>query len=277
MSDRDVTRDLMERLERHYIPKTEQAGAMPGGVFVGECGVNGQTGSRCDALYVGFTSASGRILIGHEVKASRSDWRRELAKVGKADSWADQCHRWYLVAPSTDVIPIEEVPHGWGLMIPATRGSKMQVVVRPETHADRHPEWWAVRSIMARLDTLRAQREVDMMGTLRDEAERQARARIAREQERAGHTTLTPAQRTALAFVERLEERTGLKVDGGWERSLTPEVAAAALSLTRLPSRHYSSEQMRDVARRTVEVLDEFDKAMTEVQGILTPPPERTT
>ena len=79
-----MTKILMETLERHYInPSDDYAG----GVFVPECGVNGKFGasSRVDALYVGFTQASGRLLIGHEVKASRSDWLRELSKVGKAD------------------------------------------------------------------------------------------------------------------------------------------------------------------------------------------------
>ena len=83
-----TTRDLMARLERHYIPAGRP---MPGGVFLPEVGWNATGGtSRADALYVGFTSASGRILIGHEVKASRSDWLTELRKPGKADGWADQ-------------------------------------------------------------------------------------------------------------------------------------------------------------------------------------------
>ena len=99
VSAREVTDDLMVRLRRHYIPP----GPLPGGVFIPECGWNGAGldggRRRCDALYIGFTSKSGRRLIGHEVKATKADWRNEHDKVGKADEWADQCHEWWIVAP----------------------------------------------------------------------------------------------------------------------------------------------------------------------------------
>ncbi len=151
--DRATTADLMTRLQRHYIKPSEP---LPGGIFVPEVGQNGSWGasSRCDAVYVGFTSTSGRILVGHEVKASRSDWLHELAQIHKADAWADQCHEWWLVTVP-GVVHDGELPAGWGLMVPGPSTTRMKVVQRAQQHLERVPSWDAVRSIMARQDTLR--------------------------------------------------------------------------------------------------------------------------
>lgn len=158
--------DLLARLRRHYL----KPGPFPGGVFVPECGQNGEGLQRCDALYVGFTSSSGRILVGHEIKVSRADWRHELDQPDKADGWADQCHAWYVVAPSTAEVPPEELPHGWGLLVPNPRTStRMDVKVRAAVHAERVPAWWAVRSIMARLDTLQQQEQHEYRTKLNQE------------------------------------------------------------------------------------------------------------
>ena len=151
-SDRAITQDLMARLQRHYIKPGQP---FPGGVFLPEVGWNGGGSSRCDAIYVGFTGTSGRILVGHEVKASRSDWLNELNKPGKADAWADQCHEWWLVT-APGIVHDGELPDGWGLMVPGRTTTRMQVKVRAHRHRDRTPSWEASRSIMARQDTLRA-------------------------------------------------------------------------------------------------------------------------
>lgn len=155
MSDRAITQDLMARLQRHYIRPGQD---LPGGVFLPEVGENGGWGSgrRCDAIYVGFTSTSGRLLIGHEVKASRTDWLNELSNLSKADTWADQCHEWWLVT-APGVVKDGELPAGWGLMLPGTSKTRMSIHTRALRHTGRRPSWDAVRSIIARQDTLRAQ------------------------------------------------------------------------------------------------------------------------
>lgn len=155
LSDRAITQDLMARLRRHYIKPGQP---LPGGVFLPEVGWNGGThSSRCDAIYVGFTGTSGRLLVGHEVKASRADWLTELSKPGKADAWADQCHEWWLVTVP-GVVAEGELPDGWGLMVPGRSKTRLQIVTparrKPATHT---PSWDAVRSIVARQDTLRAE------------------------------------------------------------------------------------------------------------------------
>jgi hypothetical protein len=150
------TDELMARLRRHYIKPGEN---LPGGVFLPECGWNGPGGVRqVDALYVGFTTTSGRLLVGHELKISRADWLTELKTPGKSDDWADQCHEWWLVVNDPTIVHPGELPAGWGLMSPGRSKTRMEVHTaadrKPRTHA---PSWDAARSIIARQDTLRAQ------------------------------------------------------------------------------------------------------------------------
>lgn len=218
-----ITADLLARLKRHYLPPQP----MPGGVFVTEVGENGAWGasSRADALYVGFTSASGRLLIGHEIKATRSDWLTELRKPGKADTWADQCHEWWLVTVP-GVVADGELPAGWGLMVPGKSRTRMKVVTPARRHTDRQPSWDAVRSIMSRLDTLqRAERaafERDLTPKIR--------ARLEREREQAERSDLDRVgrrQREAVEILEHLNGILGVQISddeyGTWGRKVTTD------------------------------------------------------
>ena len=126
------TQALTEALRGHYLRPGE---VLPGGVFLTEL-TDDQTARRVDALHIGFWASAGRRINGHEVKVSRADWLRELADPGKAGPWFDRCHCWWLVVPSTAVARPDELPEGWGLMVPGTRGRRFKVVVRA---AEREP------------------------------------------------------------------------------------------------------------------------------------------
>lgn len=271
MSDRETTRELMERLERHYIKPGQD---LPGGIFVPECGRNGGgTGSRCDALYVGFTSTSGRLLIGHEVKVSRADWRKELDTAGKADQWADDCHAWYIVAPSTEIVVPEELPADWGLMIPSTRTkTRMQVVVKATVHKARVPAWATVRSIMARQDTLRA----GAIARIRSDALDKARAQLAEQNRQTAHGRLTPEQADRLRALDRLEELIGMTLSSWSNRDgqLTPERLAAGIAIASKAheiapkTERYAGTHMRDVAERLLKDLDAWDELVGEIGAL---------
>lgn len=168
--------ELLGRLRLHYI---EPSRRLPGGIFVPEVGMNGGYGAgrRCDAVYVGFTTTSGRQLIGHEIKVSRSDWVAELGrKTGKADAWADQCHQWWLVVSDPAIVHDGELPDGWGLMSPGRSVARMTVHRPAVPKADHHPSWDAVRSVFARYDTLRAEAVDAETKTARTAAAQKAKA-----------------------------------------------------------------------------------------------------
>lgn len=208
-----TAKELIGRLQRHYIKPGEP---LPGGIFLPEVTHGGYNGRRADALYVGFTSSRGHLLIGHELKVARSDWLHELDQIEKAETWASQCHAWYLVVPDTTIARPEELPHGWGLMVvdPRTK-TRLQVLVRAEVDKTRQPDWTTTHSILKRIDTLRAQAisnareeerraQAEAMATLRQKAEALNLGGSERLQEELDRTNAALAEVCQILGIERL-------------------------------------------------------------------------
>lgn len=271
------TKELLATLRGHYIAETTQPGARDGGVFASEVAMNGSWGGpgtrRADALYAGFTSASGRILIGHEIKVSRSDWRNELTKVGKADAWADACHAWYIVAPSTEIVPPEELPDGWGLMLPprTSRGRRMRIevkaTVKPEEHA---PPWWAVRSLMARLETLGHQEVVEQVKHLTE-------ARVEEMKQRweavEASRKIDHEKESRLWALEGLERELGVGIEAWRSRLAEGKVSAAAVArgvriAALLEADSRSLERLDGVVANIEDAIVSLRKALPEVQEL---------
>lgn len=266
------TSELMERLRRHYIAP----GHLPGGVFVPECGWNGGSQrSRVDALYVGFTSTSGRTLIGHEVKTSRSDWRKELDTVGKADPWADECHAYYVVAPSIDIVSPEEVPDGWGLLVvnPRTK-TRLHPVIKARAKPEGHtPSWNAVRSLIARNDTLMWQR----ISSIEHEAGSKVREQITKEVQQRERQFASSRVDHLESLVARLEEAIGCPITdyGRHNRdstdAITVEQLAQAVKMIRarepLFGRYRNVEQLADTLHRVQGELLALSLADAEAEA----------
>ena len=203
------TDELLARLQRHYI---KPGAPLPGGIFLPEVGWNGAAGNRCDALYVGFTSTSGRTLVGHELKISRSDWLHELGSLHKADAWADQCHEWWLVVSDPAIVAPGELPAGWGLMSPGKSVTRMQMHHKPDRKPAGHqPSWNAVRSILARQDTLRATAILNAQQRAREDLQKENQQRI--EDEVARRMRAVPDAPRLVARMEAIEKALGRRID----------------------------------------------------------------
>lgn len=277
-----ATNQLLALLQRHYIKPGEP---LPGGIFIPECGWNGGNAmgnGGCDAIYVGFTTTSGRILVGHELKISRADWLNELNKPGKADAWADECHAWYLVVADPAIVHEGELPAGWGLMVPGTRSkTRMDVRVQADVKTDHTPSWKAVRSIMARQDTLRA--EAISFG--RQRAEELARGEIDKRVE-AGIQLKLGTRSSESDLRKRLtmiEEALGVQVitDGdGYRFSNSGRVDVDDLAAVVKLAQQYGSlagvvERMTtgyaNPAKQAREAITRLDEALTGLANVLNP------
>lgn len=75
-------------------------------------GARGRT--TADALMIQTWPSRELAITGIEYKRSRHDWRRELRNGQKAEPVAAYCHYWLILAPK-GIVPLEEVPAGWGL------------------------------------------------------------------------------------------------------------------------------------------------------------------
>lgn len=221
---------LLQMLRAHH-GLTGPADQWAGGTLVPEVSANGPFGDgrRADAVYVGYTAASGRCLIGYEIKTSRADWRREIARAAdKADQWADQCHEWWIVVSDPAIVKDGELPHGWGLMSPPTEGDHLMTVhVRAERKRDHQPSWDALRSIMSRMETLRASTIKNQIWQIEQEKRRTIRIEVEAEfAKRRG-----PDAQELHRRLRVLEDALGVRVNWGDAATATyPTLDVAAIA-----------------------------------------------
>lgn len=87
-----------------------------------------------DALAFGMYVSRGQVIIGFEVKVSRSDWLRELKDPAKADPIARYCDYFNLVVPATGpgVCAVNELPPPWGLIQVDVEKAKTKTIKKAE-------------------------------------------------------------------------------------------------------------------------------------------------
>lgn len=273
-----TTAELLARLQRHYIKPGEN---LPGGIFVPEVSANGSWGAgrRCDALYVGFTSSSGRILVGHELKISRADWLHELDDREKADQWADQCHEWWLVVSDPTIVRDGELPAGWGLMAPGRSKTRLDILHKPDRRPREHqPSWDTVRAILARQDTLRAQAISNIRLKASDDARRDLNQRVESEVQ-ARLAGRYPDADELRGRIKQIEEALGGQIDwdahqrgyirsGDWvgldELKMIADAVRAAGTVK--DAVEYLTSRYSNPTKHTRRALDDLDKALTQLR-----------
>ncbi|WP_333745556.1 hypothetical protein [Streptomyces sp. IBSBF 2950] len=256
-----VTTDVLIRLLRnHWIKPGEE---LPGAVFLKEVTAPGHSGRRADAVHIAtWASRGGGEIDVCEVKTQRSDWLRELRDPGKAEAWWPHSSRFWLVVPNTDVARLDEVPDGWGLMVPKARGRRFQVLVEP---AKRTPELTTALlvTLLTNTETVR----MNAMRRQRDELGDQHRAELRRVREE-GAAVRNPHVEEKLALVKRLEAALGGRLgDSGWGSFVSTEEAAEALAAFAQP--HIEQQRSRQRATRLASTLSYQRDELTRIIGEL--------
>ena len=90
-------------------------------------------GTYADAIAVNLWRSRGYEIVGFEVKSVRSDWLRELKNPEKAEGAAQYCNTFWIVA-NPDVVKLDELPLGWGLMEPQGKGLVSRQKAKPLAH-----------------------------------------------------------------------------------------------------------------------------------------------
>lgn len=182
-------------------------------------GFEGNKGS-CDFLAINTHKGRGMELIGHEVKVSLQDWKRELAAPEKAEMFARYCRRWWVAVPADLAAKIrDEVPPQWGLLSLSEKGRWTEVQKAPvRKGADPVPDWWWV-AWLAQFDR-QAKRRARQMVVEGMEAERvalnesvtqQVESRLASREQR-----LDELQENAV----RLKDAVGIDLQRVWPGNL---------------------------------------------------------
>lgn len=247
-----TTSELDDRLRDHFIKpedRISQQGA--GAVYLTEVTAPGST-RRADAVHIGLwqSRGGGRIDVC-ELKVDKGDWRRELDNPGKAEAWWPYCNAFWIVAPSTDIVPPDELPDKWGLMVPnPRRGSRrFKVIVKPEERE--------AKLTTDLLRTLLTNTETGKTHALREQrdqlwAQHQEQLRRA-QRENSG---LTAQDRERLEILKRLEGALGMPLDRyPWRSGITPEGAAEALKAFM-----QGAAAVEQAKRRTENILRELNR-----------------
>ena len=107
---REITANLRERLRLRYT----------GNDWAFATEVQNENGAKmrqkADAVAMMMWPSRGYEVHGFEIKASRTDWLKELNTPAKADPIASQCDFWWVVTNQGIVAP-NELPKNWGLLV----------------------------------------------------------------------------------------------------------------------------------------------------------------
>lgn len=256
-----TTHELDQALHAHFIrtdDRISEAGA--GAVYLTEVTAPNST-RRADAVHIGLwqSRGAGRIDVC-ELKVSRADFRRELDKPEKAEAWWPYSTTFSIVAPSVEVAPPDELPPGWGLMVPQARGRRFKVVVKPE---EREP-----RITIGLLLTLLKNTETTKVNALRQQSSQlHVKFREQAEQARRARGEIRPEEMRRLELLDRLEAAMGAKLgDYAWRDQVTPETAAAGLAAfiqgeaARQQAREQTERQAAELERLSQNALDQARK-----------------
>lgn len=128
MNTSEITRDLFVRLRLRE---------RDGEIFLLEVGDGAGFGNRgwSDAISMQTWPSKDLVIRGYEVKATRSDWLRELDEPEKNRRWQEACDEWYIVAPK-NVVVLEELPPAWGLLVPKGE-EQLRIASRSETSSSQ--------------------------------------------------------------------------------------------------------------------------------------------
>lgn len=196
-----ATAELRARLRAHFAP--------PAYAVLEEVGdATGARQSRwADALVMSLWPSRGLTLTGIEIKASRSDWVRELQKPEKAEAICRYCDHWYVLVGDKGIVQPGELPPTWGLIAPHRSGLRIVTPAPALTPAAVSRGFLAAifrRSVEQGVDA-------DTIKKEREAAAAQERQRAEREHER------TKEQLQGLkAVVDRFELASGVKIQEYW-------------------------------------------------------------
>jgi hypothetical protein len=245
-----TTAELNDLLHAHFIrPEDRLNRAGAGAVYLTEVTAPGNSGRRADAVHIGLwqSRGAGRIDVC-ELKVSRSDFRRELDKPQKAEAWWPYSTTFSIVSPGVDITPPEELPPGWGLMVPGPRGRRFKTVVKPE---EREPSL-----TIGLLMTLLKNTETTRVNDLRMQEQQMREQHYKQVQEiRRERGMVSPKDVKRLDLLERLEKAMDMQLgDYAWRDQLEPEGAAEGLAT--FMRGHAARQRAREAAEQEARSLE---------------------
>jgi len=263
-----TAQELSSRLHAHFIrpeDRTDLGGT--GAVYLTEVTAPGGT-RRADAVHIGLWQNRGAGSIDVcEIKTSLADFRRELDKPAKAEAWWPYSSTFCIVAPHTRVAPVNELPPGWGLMVPNSRGRRFTMVIKPER---RQPEL-----TLGLLITLLKNTETTRVNDLRRQQEQLYRQHSEEMQAVRRERGLGPDHARRLDAMDRFDAAMGAKIGTrGWDGEIPPELAAEGLAefmqgiVTRAKAQEEIERHVRSLERIAERAAEEAAQLRKNLGGL---------
>lgn len=117
--------------EHQLVQRIKERYCMP--EFVTIANVATPSGRYADAVALNLWRSRGYELIGFECKSVRGDWLREKKNPEKAEGVAQFCKTFWIVA-NPDVVKLDELPSGWGLLEAREKGLIQRQKATPLEH-----------------------------------------------------------------------------------------------------------------------------------------------
>lgn len=165
-----------------------------------------------DAISFALWPSDGYRITGYEIKASRSDWLRELKDPKKSHDMITHCDAWMIVA-NRGVVDRDkdEIPEAWGLMEPAADG--LRVVRQYKPLRDLTARGPVSRDFLASL--LRRAAETALTSEQAKIIRKEASAEAAR-MAKADLGYLREKFDKLKQQVDDFERESGVEINGGW-------------------------------------------------------------
>ena len=204
---------------------------------------------RCDAMAVNLWPSAAFYTHGFEIKATRSDWLRELADVTKSEPIRKHCHKFWLVAPK-EVATVDELPVGWGWL--QIQGSRLKAVKQAKETSREALSPRFVARLMAK-----ACEQSPVIDGLRDRLERAQKqndeiVQAAVEQRMKHHKADLERHREAAEKLWTFQRQTGIYLDGSG-----------------LGARELKAIKALIVAGDAQRARQETERAITEISRVL--------
>lgn len=256
MSAAETTEALRVALRARYADEAWKLyGRAPGDVLLEEVQLDGRS---ADAIRIGCWKSRGYALEGFELKATRSDWLRELKEPAKADTIARFLDRWWIVAP-TGIVNRDELPVSWGLMQLRADG-KLVVSVQATKRKPDPPDRYVV-AMLARAGFMQSRaeltRERERIGKQIDErVEQRLKLRDPDEQLRSRVEELERA-------ISEFEAASGIRLHEGWHGpGKVGQVVRWALEHQRDPRWSAAIERAARLLTNELRQLEELREAL---------------
>jgi hypothetical protein len=214
-----------------------------------------------DAIVLDTWPSEGLMLHGLEIKCSKDDFRRELQNLGKAEGFLGYLDLFSIVAPP-GIVDLALLPPKWGLYCPTENG-ELRARRRPLDLQTKDARLTMDRSLVAAFARALVDRSLSREG-LKAEYDRgyDLGKKLAEADAASDQRRLEELKKTVADF----EEASGIRLRD-WNAG---KLGAAVEFIMRggIEQRIAYAGNIRDMARRLIQLADEMDTVSAGMQSL---------